>query len=214
MNIFKHLLDLLFPQPPTTAKLESMSAADFLDEMPEALEHISPDVVSLFNYKHPLVEQAIWEVKYRGNIYVAGVLGSILYDEIIDKLSDEALFSGFENPLIIPIPLSAERVKERGWNQSDMLVQGIKKKDSNNYFTLLTDVLQKIKHTLPQTKLSRTQRIKNLKGCFAISHPEKIQNKNIILIDDVTTTGSTLAEATRVLKNAGARKVLAFTVGH
>jgi predicted amidophosphoribosyltransferase len=77
------------------------------------------------------------------------------------------------------------------------------------------NVLVKIEDTEHQARIKdRNVRLKNLAGTFAVKNPELIAKKNIILIDDVTTTGATLNEARRTLKKSGARKVIAFTVAH
>ena len=77
------------------------------------------------------------------------------------------------------------------------------------------NALEKIRHTAPQSSIkNRALRLQNLSGCFSIPHPEKVRGKNIILIDDVTTTGSTLAEARSVLLSAGARSVHAIAIAH
>ena len=81
------------------------------------------------------------------------------------------------------------------------------------------NILIKIKDIEHQARIKdRKERIKNIIGSFAIKNPEKnielIKNKNVILIDDILTTGATLSEARKVLKQAGARKIIAFTVAH
>jgi predicted amidophosphoribosyltransferase len=75
-------------------------------------------------------------------------------------------------------------------------------------------LLEKIRHTSPQAELSRAERLDNLTGAYRVSDPESIRGKNIIVIDDVATTGSILREATRILKISGAREIIAFTIAH
>ena len=80
---------------------------------------------------------------------------------------------------------------------------------------LTTDILIKTKETESQTKSkNRAERIKNLEGCFDVKNPEQIKNRNIVLLDDVTTTGATLTEARRALLARGARKVIAIVFAH
>ncbi|MBX4197810.1 hypothetical protein KW782_00550 [Candidatus Parcubacteria bacterium] len=214
MNFLHYFIDILFPQPIDIERIEKMTAEDFISEAPQALEQISADIVSIFNYKHPLVQKTLWELKYRGNNTLARLLADILYDEIIEYLADEALFSGFTDPLLIPIPLSSQRLQERGWNQTEMIATALQAKDRNRSFMLEKNILKKIRHTEAQTKLSKSKRLKNLKGCFAVLEPEKIKKRNIILLDDVTTTGSTILEAKTTLLKSGARNVIAFSIAH
>jgi ComF family protein len=147
-------------------------------------------------------------------LLLLGCLALLLYDEMIEIISEEKLFNNFENPIVIPLPLSSKRRQERGWNQSELIGQELAKLSSEWQYD--PNILLKIRHTLPQTKLRREERLKNLKGCFLVSKNSvsKISGRNIILIDDVTTTGSTIIEARRTLLAAGARQVLAFTVAH
>jgi competence protein ComFC len=163
-------------------------------------------------------------VKYNGNQKIAILFACLLYEQMIEVLSEEELFSNFIDPVVIPLPLSKERLKERGWNQAEIIAREIVKLNSS--FSLNTTSLHKVKNTLPQTKLSKSERLKNLKNCFAIKDSDskiegkrdldrvKIKNRNIILVDDVTTTGATILEAKKVLLNAGAKNVLAFTIAH
>src|SRR5204863_311048 len=116
---------------------------------------------------------------------------------------------------LIPIPLSPKRMRERGFNQALLIASALCRIDRGENFTLEKDVLQKPKETRHQAEIeNRSERLKNLIGSFALRNPEKIENHNLILLDDVSTTGATLAEARKTLQKAGARKIIAFTVAH
>jgi len=103
---------------------------------------------------------------------------------------------------IVPVPLSIERTNFRGFNQSETLAKGISWKYQN--------ILSRWKNTISQTKYKRVERLKNLENSFAIKKGFDIRNKNIVLIDDVYTTGSTIQECAKVLKTYGANKVIAI----
>ena len=148
----------------------------------------------------------------------------------------------FNHPILIPIPLSAKRYKERGYNQAELICKELIRLSKTNHltppldslgaplslirrgaggevFTLENNILIKPKETEHQARiLNREKRLKNIVGSFAIKNAEenisKIKNRNIILIDDITTTGATLTEAKKILKKNGARKVIAFTIAH
>ncbi len=210
--MLKHFLRWLFPQPPNVERIENLSAGDFAAIAARPLEKPPAGILSAFKYRDPLVRQALWLLKYRGNRRVAKLFAELLSDQFIETVSEEALYADFSNPIIIPIPLSHERMKERGWNQAEMLARELQK--IQPAFELQIKTLKKIRHTAPQTSLSRAAREKNLKGCFVVAKPELIKNRNIILIDDVTTTGSTILEARRALLKSDARRVLAFTIAH
>jgi len=106
--------------------------------------------------------------------------------------------------VVVPIPLSIERLKERGFNQSALIARtcfGKKVEES---------VLKRTKNTLPQATLSKKERLKNVKGAFKVE--KDVGGLKILLFDDVLTTGATLNEAAKVLKLAGAERVSALVV--
>jgi competence protein ComFC len=225
MHILKSILDLIFPQVEYISKLESLSPDEFLLKVKPFIELPSENtgrslhkrtipILSLFNYKEELVHQALWEVKYKGNTVIADILAALLYDHMIEYLADRQLFDAFLHPILIPIPSSRERVRERGWSQTEILADSLQKKDKNRSFVVLKNILIKKIHTESQTKLSKSERLKNLKGCFKVAKPECVKNRNIILLDDVTTTGSTIFECAETLNQAGARKIIGLTIAH
>ncbi|MCC2630591.1 MAG: competence protein competence protein ComFC [Candidatus Paceibacter sp.] len=213
-SIFESILQWIFPVNPDIAEIEAMSSADFSLHARRVLEELPQGIQSLFKYKDPFVRKALWAVKYDGNKTIARLFAQLLYEHMLEFLSEAELYDNFVDPIIIPIPLSKERRAERGWNQAEIIAKELIK--SNPQFILRTDIIFKIKHTTPQTRLSREERLKNLKGCFAIPDGAHlgIKNKNIILLDDVVTTGSTIIECRRTLLAAGARQVVAFTIAH
>jgi ComF family protein len=214
-KFLQELLDWILPRSEEVARLERMSPAEFRENVPPARASSEPNIHSLFDYRHPLATTVIWELKYRGNRKIASLLGVLLYEEILSLMSEKTLFSGFENPILLPIPLSKERQRERGFNQTDLLADELEKIDKENLFIVRKDILMKIRHTESQTKSrSRSARLENLKNCFALKDPAEIAGRNIIVIDDVLTTGATLTEASRVLRAAGAKHIITLTVAH
>ncbi len=215
MRMWRSLLNLLFPPKPLVAELEEMSATDFLARVPRSETRVGREIFSLFDYRAPLSRRAIWELKYRGNARVAALLGTLLYDELVGYLAEYGELSGLREPLLIPLPLSAKRRRERGFNQCELLLDEIEKNDTAKNFRYDRETLIKTKDTPSQTKAeSRAKRLKNLEGCFAVNGAERVRGRTIILIDDVATTGATLEEARATLISAGAKKVIAFTIAH
>jgi len=172
-------------------------------------------IISLFNYKDTIVKKALWTFKYNNNKPMAKIFAQAMNDRIIEELSDQELFSNFCKPLLIPIPLSKKRFKERGFNQSELIAQELSLLDLDKSFTLQSNVLYKTRDTVSQVSIKdKNERLSNLHGCFSVANPEIVKDKNIILIDDVTTTGATISEARKTLLAAGAKKIIAFTVAH
>ncbi len=224
--MFQFLLDILFPKKQTVREIEHMDPVDFAIQAEKPQNFAGKDILSCFDYRDPMVREAIWELKYRGNKQIARLLAAALYDELLAFLEEYAPLRNFTDPLLIPIPLSKSRESERGFNQCKLLCKEMLRLDSSppilggagggsvgRNFTL-SFALHKTKDTLSQTKQdTRKKRLENLKDCFS-AEQALVQRRNIILIDDVATTGATLEEARRTLKTAGARHVIAFTVAH
>jgi competence protein ComFC len=113
-----------------------------------------------------------------------------------------------EKYIVCPIPLHFFKERRRGFNQSAALAKRITDYFGTQYEQLLT----RTKATKPQAKLSIEKRKKNMEGSFACYKRKLVQNKNIILVDDVATTGATLREACRALKAAGAHQIICLVV--
>ena len=123
------------------------------------------------------------------------------------------MFENFVDPLLVPIPLSKKRLHERGYNQAELLARALVK-HSGEKIRIETNALFKVRETGRQAMIhERSRRLGNLAKAFHADSTH-VRGKNIVLIDDITTTGATIVEARRALKKAGARKVLALTVAH
>ncbi|MBI2109168.1 MAG: ComF family protein [Parcubacteria group bacterium] len=183
-----------------------------VEELPR-VAHDETGFVSVFQYKDETIRRLLWTLKYKGGKDIAAVCAKMLYEELCAELEELVLFQEFEKPLVIPIPLSQKRWRERGFNQAELIAKELVTHGEG--FKLCVEVLEKHKETAPQATIkNREARLRNVLGCFSLSHPEQIAGRNIILIDDIYTTGGTMLEARKVLEAAGARKILCCTVAH
>jgi len=114
----------------------------------------------------------------------------------------------FNENLVIPVPLSKKRLRWRGFNQAELIAQKVAEKYN---LKLDNKNLIRIKHKKPQAKLNEIHRLENIKGCFSWQG-ENLNKKNIILVDDVVTTGATLNECAKILKANGAGEVWGLVV--
>jgi ComF family protein len=121
----------------------------------------------------------------------------------------KALPSRLTPDAILPIPLHRARLYERGYNQSLMLAQGV---GEHLGVPVQTDLLVRSRVTRSQTRLSRQARWQNVAGAFTVTEPASVSDKQLLLIDDVLTTGATLAAAAVSLKDSGAASVSAATL--
>ena len=162
------------------------------------------------------MRDAIWEIKFRGNIRIAKLIATLLYDELLEKLSEEKLFGGARSapPLLLPIPISARRHRERGWNQCEIIADELARLDGGKNFELRKNILVKNKNTADQVGKGRKERLKNLENAFSVKDAQAIKDRFIILLDDVITTGATIEEAGRALRASGAKKILFLAIAH
>ena len=125
--------------------------------------------------------EAIHKFKYQGKITIGKMMGRLMAGY------DYPFFSISEFTLIIPVPLHAKRLRERGFNQSMILAREIAKR-----FLIPLDflILKRYIHTASQIHLGKKEREANVRGAFEVTYPEKISDKKIILVDDVYTTGT------------------------
>lgn len=220
MYILDTILNIVFPvNCVSCGKDGSELCKDCLLNPPPALRESANWIFPLFDYRHSSIKKSIWLLKYKNRKRLAGVFAEVLYDKITEELSELSMMKNFRNPILIPIPLSAKRLKERGYNQTELICKKLIEIDIKNKFInnlkLERNVLVKTKETEHQVKIKdRRDRLKNLANSFSVKNSEFIKNKNIILIDDVLTTGATLTEAKKTLKQFGAKKVIAFTIAH
>ena len=164
-------------------------------------------LISVYQYNGP-IKQLIKAIKYRF-VYDMVQEG---FDHIPKSVMDSTLELVGRDSEIIPIPLHVSRLKYRGFNQAEKIAQILGKKLS---IAVTTDALQRIRASIPQVEmLSKQERTRNIIGAFAIRGDDqnRIYGKNILLCDDVWTTGSTMREAGKVLKQSGAKAVWGFSL--
>ncbi len=155
---------------------------------------------TLYPYLPPL-QDAICLFKYRGKVALASPLARLMIDRLppLDSLD-----------LIMPVPLHAQRLREREFNQSLLLADRVAR---HLDIPVSATNLIRITQAPAQTTLSRKGRLKNLRGVFALHHPESIAGKRILLVDDVFTTGTTVNECAKTLRKGGSGDVFVLTLG-
>lgn len=164
------------------------------------------DLYFAANYKNPLIKNLIQRFKYEPYIKeLAKPLSSLIITHF-QLMDNKPNFSDF---VLVPIPLTRKRLKWRGFNQAEILG-----KELANFLKipLILNCLIKTKETPPQVELADEERKENIKGAFWIKDKKLIKNKSVLLLDDVYTTGSTMAECAKTLKESGAKKIIGIVV--
>ena len=149
------------------------------------------------------VRELVHHFKYNGKVYLRGVLT----DWLVETLDDPRLQSP-PCERIVPVPLHPTRERERGFNQALLLAEGLAQRSG----IPLADCLKRTRYTTTQTHFDREARMENLRGAFQMRQSAEVRNLHLLLIDDVLTTGSTVDECARVLRDAGAASVRVATV--
>jgi ComF family protein len=155
------------------------------------------------------VQKLIYNFKYKPYLTdLKNVLADLFYESIIQNEQFQKQIEMGEW-VLIPVPLSDMKLRKRGYNQAEILAREL----SIRFKIPVLDILKRIRETKTQVGMTNLQRKLNVKNVFEIiNHKSEIINKNILLVDDVVTTGSTLMEAAKILKKNGAKKVFGLTL--
>lgn len=155
-----------------------------------------------YHYEGAILK-GIHRLKYGSKSFVADALGPLVTGFAQQRLD------GARPDLIMPVPLHPRRLRERGFNQSLLLARHVSR-------TLHLDLdilsLRRVRYTLPQANLAKKERQKNVRGAFFLEQEGVVRGKTVLLVDDVVTTGNTLNECARILRKAGAQKVLCLSL--
>lgn len=201
MQLFHSLLSFLFP---SGVNQEDIHTLPYGKDPEENYSY------ARYNYNDPQTRSIILAIKRYHDPLLFKKLGEALVDEIIDVLSDYQYYNRFTQALVIPIPNSPGKP----FNQAAFLAQAcVAKIPQASYLNPLFQKEKRIK----QAKISgRKARYQNIKGNIAIRKREltSIINQDIILIDDLTTSGASFFEARQLLKKAGARHVISLALAH
>lgn len=155
-----------------------------------------------------LIQQLIHNFKYKYITDLKLPLSNLLL-KVFNNHRNNFIISNADKYIIIPIPLHKKRLRERGFNQSNLLALNVAKKTK---FVYKPNFIYRCKYTETQTKLSRKERINNIKTAFKLNKSLDFINKNVIIIDDVATSLATLEECAKVLKKVGAKKIWGLVI--
>lgn len=150
-----------------------------------------------------ILKELVHEFKYKGSRCLAAPLSKFMFD----YLTKNGEFDIQKIDCLIPVPIHDIRKRIRGYNQSELLADGLSKLI---HIPVLNDIVRRTVYTKPQVELSREMRMLNMRSAFQVIKPDIVEGKCIMLIDDVSTTSSTIHECARMLIENGAKEVSAF----
>jgi ComF family protein len=157
-------------------------------------------VYSLFSYRQP-VTGLIVALKFQHRLHLARLLGQLMIDDLLLRLDSMP-------DIILPVPLHPQRLRERGFNQAYELARFV----SAELNVEISAAVERCRDGQPQIALSRKHRIKNIHGVFRVHDQGAMTKSHVLIIDDVMTTGATVNELARILKQAGAARVDVVTL--
>jgi len=156
------------------------------------------------NYENPIIKNLIWQIKYQKKTGAVESLAQILFEHL------KILKLNLKNYTLLSVPLHKERERARGFNQSELVAHSLSRKLN---LAIIANGFVRSKNTPPQAEARDFgEREKNLRDSFQVTAKEIITGRNIILIDDVFTSGATMNAAVAALKEAGAKHVIGLVV--
>lgn len=216
MKFFKGLNELLFPEEniclfcnEETEDIKGYICLDCINNIEYLNREVdldSPYVEKTFYslFYNEFIKEKIYLYKYEGFGYFYKPLGEILFKTIDEKIPMDDI------DIITYVPVHRRRKAIRGYNQSELIARYLSKKMD---IPLSREDLIRTRWTRPQNKLNRHDRIKNIEGVFKVRDNKDIKDKEILIIDDIITTGSTIKECGKVLLEEGkGRKVYALSI--
>lgn len=193
------LLDVILPRSARTVRLESLSERD-MHVIPKAHEACGIHITTLLDYRDPATEDLVRALKYDDSPQAARLLAAVLADYLEEEIAHVRRF--YARALyIVPLPLHSARERERGFNQVMRVLECL---PAHQRALIRGDILIRARQTKQQTKLSRTERLQNVRGAFSVSEVSGLERAYAFIVDDVSTTGATLSEASKTLARAGA----------
>ncbi len=165
-------------------------------------------IITASPYQNPILQKAIKAFKYQPYLKnLATPLASLIISHLFIT-NNKIKFSEY---IFIPVPISPFKLRSRGYNQAQLLAEVLAQHFNAR---IVPDLLIKTKNTPSQTQLSKEERKINIKGSFSVKekYKKQIQDKKFVIVDDVCTTGATLNEIAKILKEYGAKEVIGMVV--
>lgn len=207
-KFYKKITLFLFPKKCIGCDLKDFWICERCTEnLPKIYSSPEDFIHPIFNYRDKNVKKIIWFLKFNKKHSVLEDIENLIKKEFNLFIEKNKITKN--DFILIPIPITKRSLNKRGYNQSEFIAKTLDQDLVNS------NILYKKTNHISQNKIkNKNERRNNIKNSFEVKNINKAKDKIIILIDDVTTTGATIIEARKVLKNAGAKKVYGFTLAH
>lgn len=212
MNFINSALDYFFP--PICGMCGEINENYICNNCYENIKKIKKCVINEYNNRNfskhlyifryeGIIRNKIIEYKFEDKGYLYKMFAKII-------LSDKKTYNFIKKyDVIIPVPISKKRKKKRGYNQSELVANELAQKLNQDIWT---DIIIKKKDNKPQSELNKLERIKNVEDIYEINKPIEVKNKKVLLLDDIYTTGSTVNEIARKLKQNQTQEIGVITL--
>jgi competence protein ComFC len=202
-NFFDSLLDLVFP--PHCEVCRKSGPAALCPECFSGIKFLKPQFgIHSASVYEGVVRTALQRFKFHKRKKLAEPLGILL----VNYLGQTTTLKMKELDSIVPVPLHRNRLRQRGFNQVELLARMI----GRYYEVPVVASLERTRNTKPHFDLPKEARLTNITGAFRVSRPPDVYNKRLLLLDDIYTTGATVAECAKTLSSAGARRIEVLTL--
>lgn len=211
LELLRAILDALFPprgDVEVTRKLSGETLASLLH--PVAAREAW--IIALFPYKEERVRALVRAVKFYGEQKPLPYLADAAYGFVLELIADRRLLSGWNTPLLIPVPSSPLRLRQRGYNQTERIASEFAKALGEAVLYAPKALARTDRKS--QVRIPRKKRNENVRGTFYVTDVGAIHGRHVILLDDVVESGATMKDARRALAAAGALDVLGIAITH
>ena len=224
-DLYHTFLDAIFPVSAEEREVLALDSGLAFDILPRAPRCKMPLACSLFSYKDERVRRLVWAIKYKKSARAAAISAESLF-HVIHSYSQAA------SPIVIlPMPISSQRRRERGFNQCELMADAIERicavrMETGSQPLIIRDLLVRRRHRSRQTLKDREDRLKDSEDIFAVNEaaarkldylrhaPSKDSQHLILVLDDVITTGGTIRDAIMTVRAAGFEKTFGLSLAH
>ncbi len=201
LNIYNAILDIIYPPEEKCIVCGIDGFIGLCPQCKNSIKRATKKENSLsYGFYGGVIKNLILKFKYENNF----TAGNLLSNFLIEMVKEQDINAD----IICYVPMTKASEKKRGYNQCRLMARNL----SNDINVPISNCLKKIKDTREQKTLTKEERMINVKGAFKVINSKDIKNKNIILIDDVMTTGATTEECRNILKKSGAKKIIVLTI--
>jgi ComF family protein len=204
-------IEAIFPRGEVDRLLERSAPETLRAAIRAPLPDPRLPVHALFAYDDPLAERVVLLIKESRSRGAASAAGALMAEDILTWLGNREEAGRRAEALIVPVPLSRQSRRERGYSQTEMLCESVAVALGPGVAQVSFDALRKTRDTPKQATLGRAARLENLRGAFEADE-SKVRGRAVALVDDVATTGATVRSCRVALLKAGATAVAMFTV--